>query len=135
MKKQTFFNTFFIALLSIAFFSCNKSATLDSEMLNKANHADPNEELIRFEEALTYGISLLQENETIIIWKSGEKYDWDVKDIHEFRNLNANRKDHDCESSSALTFAKCVKKLVDDGKCVTVGSDNGVYWGDIVDCP
>ena len=125
----------FIALLSMLLFSCNKSITLDSDMLNKVNNAEAREELIRFEEALTYGISLLQENETIVIWKSGEKYDWDVKDIREYRHLNANRKDHDCESSSALAFAKCVKKLVDDGKCVTVGSDNGVYWGDVVDCP
>ena len=53
MKKETFLAYGFIALLSMLLFSCNKSATLDSDMLNKVNNAEAREELIRFEEALT----------------------------------------------------------------------------------
>lgn len=133
--KKIKLGVFPLVFLSLIFASCNKSANLDSAKLDELNHAKAEEELLRFEEALTYGISYLEEGQAIVIWKEGEKYDWDVMEIQDTRNMAESRKGHDCESSIALTFARCVKDLVDDGKCVTVGSDNGVYWGDVLECP
>ena len=40
---------------------------------------------------------------------------------------------HDCEGSG-ISFVRCVKKLVDAGSTVAVGSDgNGGYYTDVVD--
>lgn len=98
------------------------------------------EEQINFEEfqnTLIYAISLrnVAENEKLVVWKVNGKYDWASTLNTNFKESKVELKaEHDCESTSAYSFAKCVKKLIDDGKCVKVWSSNGTYYGDVIDC-
>jgi|GEM_PF-5504735 len=126
--KKLIFNLVFLTITCALFFtSCTKDNSFQKNVA-----ADLLMETSEFQESLTHRLTLLKENESLLIQKNQDEFVWE--EIRTSQNLSFLRK-HDCENEKATPFALCVGKLIEDRKCVTVGISNGSYWGDVVDCP
>ena len=76
--KKLFFIVTLCTITCISFFtSCSKDSSSQTEDIQNVE-SDLSTETDEFEEALIFGISLLNENESILIFKTDGKYDWDV---------------------------------------------------------